>query len=387
MVSIHIYPSTFVNETRILKVVRSLVKNSIFDKVIVIALWKDGLPKRESLGNGVEVWRIRPLIGHTLEGFTGRIVKVLGWHISVLLALHGQKVNCFNCHSLPVLPLSTVIKFWKRCTLVYEPHELETETVSSRGLTRFLLQRVEQALIRYADAVCVVNRSIAHWYERTYNLRNVSVVQNVPYRSENGVSRTGLLRNAVGLDSNEAQIFLYQGLLAPGRGIEILLEVFSTMPPHKHLVLMGYGELEERIRNAASQNSNIHFLPAVSPELVKNYTADADVGLALIEDVCLSYRLCLPNKLFEYASCGVAIVASDFPEMGKFIEEFECGWKVAPTATALRSLLQTISAEDIIAKRARAASSNQFYGWDKEEKSLLAMYTQLGFATSSHVHA
>ena len=66
------------------------------------------------------------------------------------------------------------------------------------------------------------------------------------------------------------------------------------------LVFMGYGEFEKTIKEYAGKNKNIHFYPAVPLEKVLDYTQHADVGLSLIERVCLSYYLCLPNKVFEY---------------------------------------------------------------------------------------
>ncbi len=382
--NIHIYPSTFANESRILKIVRSLRGQAVFTRVMVLALWKEGLPSHEVLDDGIEVLRVAPLFGGALQGGLGRLLKAVGWYLGILWALKGMKVSCFNCHSLPVLPLSVLVKLWKRCVLVYDPHELETETVGLRGRRQWLARRVEGALIGWADAVCVVNRSIADWYAACYRLQQVWVVRNVPYRSELEPVRTGALRKAVGL-ALEAQLFLYQGLLAPGRGVGLLIDAFSGMSD-RHLVFMGYGELEGRIREAAAQHANIHFMPAVPPEQVKDYTVDADVGISLIENVCLSYYLCLPNKLFEYAACGVPAVVSDFPEMGHFVDEYDCGWKVAPEAQALRGLVQGLTVAELAAKRANTRGSGQLYCWQEEEKMLLAMYQTLGFDAEGSRH-
>ena len=51
----------------------------------------------------------------------------------------------------------------------------------------------------------------------------------------------------------------------------------------------------------------------------------ADLGVAPIENVCLSYYFCSPNKLFEYINAGLPVVASDFPEMRQVIQRFS-GW-------------------------------------------------------------
>lgn len=384
--NIHIYPSTFANESRILKIVRSLRNHAVFSQVRVLAVWKEGLPRHEVLGNGIEVLRVAPLIGASMNGAVGRLFKVVGWYFGVLWALRGEKVACFNCHSLPVLPLSVLVKLWKHCLLIYDPHELETETAVLRGGRQWLARRVERALIGFVDAVCVVNRSIADWYVARYRLQQVWVVRNLPYRSESEPVRTGLLRGAVGL-APDAQLFLYQGLLAPGRGVGLLIEAFSQLPPVRHLVFMGYGELEGRIREAAARHANIHFMPAVPPEQVKDYTVDADVGISLIENVCLSYYLCLPNKLFEYAACGVPAVVSAFPEMGRFVDEYDCGWKVEPEVQALCQLITGLTATELAAKRANTRDSGRLYCWQEEEKEMLAMYGALGFETGSSKHA
>lgn len=378
VLNIHIYPSTFANESRILKIVRSLRGHAAFKRVIVIALWKEGFSRYEVLSDGVEVIRVAPLIGASMTGRLGRLLKAIGWYLGVLRTLRGMRVSCFNCHSLPVLPLSVLVKLWKRCVLVYEPHELETETAVLHGKRQCLMRGLERGLIGWADAVCVVNSSIAEWYARHYRLEQVWVVRNVPYRSGPEPARTGRLRQLIGLRT-DAQLFLYQGLLAPGRGVDLLIDAFIQLPSDRHLAFMGYGELEGRIREAALRHVNIHFVPAVPPEQLKDYTGDADVGISLIENVCLSYYLCLPNKLFEYAACGVPAVVSDFPEMGRFVDEHNCGWKVAPNAQALQDLVLSLTSEELAAKRANTRGATRLYCWQAEEKMLLAMYRSLGF--------
>ena len=375
--NIHIYPSTFVNESRILRIVRSLRSRAVFNKVTVFALWKEGLPLHEVLDDGIEVRRIAPVIGGSMQGRSGRFFKVVGWHLGVILALRGVKVRCFNSHSLAVLPLSVLIKFWKRCVLVYEPHELETETAGLRGLRQWLMRFLERALIDWADAVCFVNRSISDWYVARYRLAQTWVVRNVPYKTDSDPIRTGYLRKALGIGP-ETQIFLYQGLLSPGRGVGLLINVFSRLPD-LHLVLMGYGEMVSQVRAASEENENIHYMPAVPPERVKYYTVDADVGIALIEKVCLSYYLSLPNKLFEYASCNVPVVVSSFPEMGRFVYEYDCGWKVEPEEQALLNLIQSLTSAELSSKRANTRNSVPMHCWQEEERELFAMYESLGF--------
>ncbi len=377
--NIHLYPSVLKNETRILKIAYSLRSHALFKEISVVGRSGQGLPAHEDLGNGVHLYRLASVLGEDYDNTFGKMLRTLGWYLAVLWWMRNRTVECLNCHSLPVLPLSVLLKFWKRCKLVYDTHELETETHVSKGLRKSLAKVVERVLISQVDAVCVVNRSIASWYQEIYGLDRVWVVHNLPLRMASVPKRTGLLRNAIGIRSTENLLFIYQGLLSPGRGIQMLLDAFAGISGDRHLVCMGYGPLEETVRKAEQLHSNIHFMPAVAPNLVKEYTVDADVGLAMIENTCLSYYLCAPNKLYEYAACGVAAVVSDFPEMSRFVDSYDCGWKVKFELGEFRRLIESIDAESLKSKRLNATRAAMDYCWENEELEMLSMYEDLGF--------
>ena len=46
---------------------------------------------------------------------------------------------------------------------------------------------------------------------------------------------------------------------------------------------------------------------------------------ALIENICLSYNFCMPNKLFEYAMANLPVVVSNVKEMSAFVEKHQMG--------------------------------------------------------------
>lgn len=382
--NVHLYPSALKNETRILKIARSLREHAVFDEIVVVGRDAPGLPAHEDLGNGMHLYRLASAFGGRFESALGKVVRTLGWYFAVLWWMRARSVECLNCHSLPVLPLSVLLKIWKRCKLVYDTHELETETHVSRGLRKRLAKRVERSFIGRVDALCVVNRSIADWYKNSYSLDRVWVVHNLPLRMTSLPKPTGLLRTAIGLKSPESLLFIYQGLISPGRGIEMLLDAFVGIKGDRHLVFMGYGPLQNLVREAERIHANIHFMPAVAPELVKDYTVDADVGLSLIENTCLSYYLCAPNKLYEYAACGVVPVVSDFPEMSRFVDIHNCGWKVKLEVDVFRRLIESIDAESLKVKRVNAARAGMEYCWENEEPELLYMYEALGLYRLAH---
>ena len=378
--NVHLYPSVLKNETRILKIACSLRKHTVFNEVNLVGRYAYGLPVYEDLGNNIHLYRLAPLFVGRFEGAIGKVLRTICWYLAVLWWIRSRSVDCLNCHSLPVLPLSVLIKWCKSCKLIYDIHELETETHATRGIRKRFAKWTERILIGRADAVCVVNRSIADWYEKSYGITRPCIVYNLPYRMTEALRPTGMLRRSIGLESTNAMLFIYQGLISPGRGIEMLIDVFAGIGGSKHLVCMGYGSLENLVLEAERAYANIHFIPAVAPDLIMKYTADADIGLSLIENTCLSYYLCAPNKLYEYAVSGLAAIVSDFPEMSGFVDTFDCGWKISPNVNTLRSLFESIDEETLNVKRQNAVRAGTQYCWENEEAELLRMYENLGLS-------
>ena len=83
---------------------------------------------------------------------------------------------------------------------------------------------------------------------------------------------------------------------------------------------MGFGDGEETVRRSAAGSENVWFHESVQPSQLLNYTSQADIGLVLTADNCLSHALSAPNKPFQYLAAGLRIVVRDLPELRKLVE-------------------------------------------------------------------
>jgi glycosyltransferase involved in cell wall biosynthesis len=137
---------------------------------------------------------------------------------------------------------------------------------------------------------------------------------------------------------------------------------------------MGYGELGSAIAESASQHANIHLHPPVAHHLVVEYASSADVGLCFIENVSLSDYLCLPNKLFEYAFANLAVLASDFPEIRRTVEQYALGSVCQPD----RGAIQDAVAAFIASPSAQRPANDLFaLSWDHQAQKLVSLYETL----------
>lgn len=377
-INIHVYPSPFKFESRILKITKTLADTKVFKKIYIFATWELGLPIRENLDDKREVIRINRNLGYNKSTTLWKFLKTLEWSLKILKRLRYEKVECINCHSLPMLPLCIFLKMTKQSKLIYDTHELETETANSFGLRKAVLKVIERIGIEFVDEIITVNDSIATWYKQKYKLKEVFVVKNVPITQPDCLMQSNKIRESLGIPKNEV-VFIYQGALSNVRGIELLLKVFSRLNINKHLILMGFGELIEKVKKYSHEYSNIHYLPAVGPEDILEYTSSADVGIHLIENTCLNHYYCLPNKIWEYIYAGIPIIVSDLPEMGKVVDLYQCGWKCDSSEDAAIRVIENITLEAISEKKNNVAAARGTFGWQFEEPKLLCVYKNLGF--------
>lgn len=371
-INVHLYPSPLLHEARMGRICRAIAGLGVFDRVEMMGVHREGLPSMETK-DGVEMRRL-PRRHWGGPGVFRKLVQTLHWSRNVLGALRRENLRCVNSHSLAVLPLGVALKFLHGARLVYDTHELETEVSTSRGPVRWLYKLMERAFIRWADEVMVVSDSIADWYVRTYNIKRPVVVRNLPDTPANpALPNQQLWRERFGIPDGH-MIFIYQGGLFTGRRIEQLLRVFAQAEPDRHVIFMGYGALEEKVRSAAASFPNIHYAPAVPPAEVLRHTAAADVGLVGVENVCLSYFYSLPNKLMEYLLAGLPALMPDYPEMTKVAEATACGWTIGESDAEWLDAINRLDWTAVNAAKAQARAAGGGFSWQEEKEKLQTGY-------------
>jgi len=377
-VNLHVFLSDFKHESRVLRETKSIVESGLVKKLFIAGLWERGVKELEDIDDERVVWRIALRTRNLPKDLFNQFIKYAEWVIRIVIKFRKEPIAVVNCHGLSALPVGIFFKYLKKSKIIYDTHELETESNGLSGMRKTLAKLLEGLLIRYSDSMIVVSNSIAEWYKRKYSIRKVYVIRNIPRELGYGVETpvSNILKDKFRIEKNEI-LFIYQGGLANGRGISIILDTFSKVTEDKHIVFMGRGVLESLIKNYSCKCGNIHFLNAVNPEEVLRYTSSADIGISLIENVCLSYYYSLPNKVFEYLLSGLPIIVSNFPEMGKFIDENKCGWKVNVDPKALFDLVENMSDAELIEKKEGAMRCKNKFSWYKEEQVLLKIYADL----------
>ena len=374
--NIHVYQSDITTESRVQRHCQALDESGLFDRIIYLGC-TTGYERTEDFSGNCTA-RMLPRRNTVGRGLLFKLKATRAWGKRVFDAAVSLGADCVTCHSLPALAVCCRVKERLNCRLVYEPHELETETGVSHGLRKWIAKRTEAFYIGKCDEVITVCDSIADWYASSYPIPRPKVVKNIPCMPNNiGPIEEGLYFREKYNIPDEAVVFLYQGWIADGRRIPQYLSVFSQLDEAHQLVLMGGfsdSDLEYAVQQAAAASRNIHYHEAVPPGKLLGYTACADVGLCGVEPVCESYRLSLPNKIFEYISAGVPCLAPELPEISKVIKQTDAGWLHGDTDECLKKSILSIRPESINIHSANAIDARSLFNWDDQRSILLDSY-------------
>jgi glycosyltransferase involved in cell wall biosynthesis len=236
------------------------------------------------------------------------------------------KPNIIHCHDTLVLPIGVVCKFLLGSKLIYDAHELESDRNGLSKLLGRMTLGVEKFFWSSIDALIVVSPSIEQWYKNKCGHKESAVILNSPVLKSTSslYFNHNYLRETFNI-APESIIFIYIGILAPGRGIEQVFEVFERGNVQSDVIFLGYGEYTDLVKAKSKKVTNIHYHDAVSHEEVVSIASSADIGLCLIQNVSLSDYYCLPNKLFEYCFSGIPVIASNFPDIARVVEQFKLG--------------------------------------------------------------
>ena len=372
--NVHIYMSSFQHESRILRQTAALVGSGRFDRIYILATWEPPLPAIERIDRRRTVVRVRTRVS---RGGRLRNVSAYGeWLLRCTGILLRLNPRCLNIHAVRTLPLAVVVRtLRKNCAFIYDTHEWETGTIGMTRVGRFFWSLMEGIAMPFVHSIVTVSDGIKLLYENRYPGKSVTTVRNFPLRRNSAWKKPRTLRQRYRLDPDEI-LFSYQGIIKKGRGIELLIKVFSQLHD-KHIVFMGWGPQQYLVEAAAETYRNIHHHPEVSPDRVVEHTMNFDVGLCMSDPDCINHFYALPNKVLECLCAGVPVIVSDLPELRRIVEGGRYGWLTTTTAESLRELVCSLDQRAIQKKAAATRLWSDAYNWEAESSAYLGVFADV----------
>jgi glycosyltransferase involved in cell wall biosynthesis len=315
------------------------------------------------------------------------VVLARAW--SAAVSREAPDADAWQAEGLVTLPLAVALARRRGGLAVYDSRDIGVD--SSRfarlpGPWRRLLGWRERRWVRDCDALITVSEPYAEVLAHTLGRTVDAIVRNCPVRWTPPDPPIRILHEQLGLDPAD-RVILYLGQVAPGRGIEHLIEAIGLVE-RAVLVVAGFGPSYEACRRLAAvspQADRIHFLPGVPPGEIPSLTAAADVAAVPIQPTTLNHRLTTPTKLFDALGAGTPVVATDLPGMAPVVRETGCGELFAPGSAAdlARAIRAVVDASPERRAELRAAclrAARDRYNWEAQAQILIDLYRRLGLA-------
>ena len=328
----------------------------------------------------------QPPPGITLEAFTaatgaGGPRGFLQIHRDLTNHLAGRSFAVAHASDLYVLPALTRFAQERRTPVTLDARELYHHVAGTVGKpwARLFWHLLQKRYLPRVHAAFTVSDGIADRLAATYGIRRPIVVPNVALNRarESGAD----IRSDLGLP-RDAFLAVHTGNIRRHRGCELAVEAAARFRG-LHLAFVGSGQLQlelARMADAAGIGERVRFIRPVDPEDVTTFIRTADVGLALLEDVCLNHYLALPNKLFEYVAAGVPVIASALPEIARVVKDHDVGLCVEPSnLDALTDALRALESapERRAAFRRNCAEASVPLSWEAHRQDFVAPFLDL----------
>lgn len=301
-------------------------------------------------------------------------------NIRLFFFLIFRKFDILVANDLDTLLPNYLVSKFRHITLVFDSHEYFTGVpeIQNRPFVKRIWTAIEQHILPHLKFVLTVSDSIAEQYEKQYGLRPV-VVRNC---ARNSAEIKPLSRADLGVPDDHLLLIIQGGGINIDRGGEELIEAVSRMEK-VFLIIAGSGDVIDKLKEKAfdlNSFDRIRFIKKIPWEEMMRYTKSADAGLTLDKDTNPNYHFSLPNKLFDYISAGIPVIASDLPEIRKIIIDFGCGL-VIPSVTpeSIAEAIKKLRDDRVLLNKIsqNAVNASHSLNWDLESKIVSEFYSKI----------
>lgn len=314
---------------------------------------------------------------------TPSVIEYLKYYKMYAHYLKLERFDVIHAHDLYTLPASITAAIGSKAIVIYDSHELEMHRNATYTIwEKFLRRKIETYYINRVKEVITVCDSIADFLETDYKIKKPHVILNGPDIGRDEPVESNV-RKCCGL-SDETPLGVYIGAVTINRGLEYCVRALAYAP-EMHMATVGPIRAQTKnyiLREAETAGviERLHIIEPVKPEQVTSFVKTADFSIVPIQNVCLSYYFCFPNKLFESALSGLPIIGARLVEIEKFLKNTNTGLLMDETdpqdiARAMQEIyknrLSYVPSQD---KKLEILNT---YGWEVQKIKLKKIYNDI----------
>lgn len=290
------------------------------------------------------------------------------------------KPQLVHFHDPELIPLGLLLRL-RGCQVIYDVHEdVPRQTMSKHWIPVIFRWPVATAIAamewlagKAFNGIVPATPTIA----ARFPVGKTVLVQNFPIQSEL------VLADPLPYVERPPK-FAYVGGIADIRGGKEMVQALEYMTdlPEVRLEMAGGISPESfgaELRELAGW-PKVTYRGIIGRQEVARLLGSARAGLVLFQPMP-NHVDAQPNKMFEYMSAGLPIIASDFPLWRQIVAGAECGLLVDPLdpraiANALRWVLEHPLEAEAMGQKGQEAV-HKIYNWEREATQLVRLYNKL----------
>jgi len=266
----------------------------------------------------------------------------------------------------------------KKTKIIYDVRDFfdHLHALNNKPFKKFIWRFLEKKHIQNVHTAIATSSEDELFLKKKFNYNKkiiYATVYNFPFLKK--TKKTNYLRERFLIHKHQ-HILIYQGTVQKGRGINKMLECIQGDKKFC-VVVVGDGEDKKYYKKRAQLldvKDRCFFHAAVKYDNLFAITSSADLGCALLSAGSLNNKFAVPNKIFEYAHCGLPVITSNLSIMKKYVEKFQLG-KSADVDNVME-LKKTINAllnnKEVYAQSAFLES----FSWQNQEKQFLNLFSK-----------
>ncbi|MBN2395981.1 MAG: glycosyltransferase family 4 protein [Candidatus Atribacteria bacterium] len=295
-----------------------------------------------------------------------------------------ENADVYHFHDPELIPIGLLLKACTRARVLYDVHEDYPKAIMekhwlypwTRRYIALLFKWVEKFSSVFFDGIISATPFIA---KKFIYSKNIFVVRNLPIIDE--LSKEEPLPWL-----KRSNSVAYIGKISFLRGIKEMIEAIELASEKTEVRLILAGDFTpESLRKEIKLLSGwrlVEYKGYLSLQEVGELVGHVKAGLVLIHPEP-RYLVSYPTKLFEYMSCGIPVIASDFQIWRELVESIGCGLLVNPLDTkgiadAIEYLIKNPKIAEEMGARGKEAVFTR-YNWNSEEKKLFSLYQDILF--------
>ncbi len=306
----------------------------------------------------------------------GRLKRIMLTLFDIYQAAKQENGDIYHFHDPELILVGFLLKLQGK-KIVYDAHEDVPRQIMTkpwiikpfRKIMSWVFEKIENFAAKRFSALITATPYIRDRFMKIGC--NAIDVNNYPILSE-------LYEDNVQWTEKE-QAVCYVGGVWPERGLFEMIDAIEKTSA-KLIMAGNIFHVDQKKLHFKNGWDRVEYLGHVDRAQVANVMKRARAGLVLFH-ARTNHINAQPNKLFEYMSAGIPVIASDFPLWRKIIHGASCGIVVNPLdvqaiAEAINWLLNNPAQAEVMGKCGREAVCKN-YNWQFEGEKLINLYNKI----------